>query len=329
MSEVKFCPQCGSKLQAEDRFCGECGYHFNSQENKLPPPPPIRNYEPVATPVDGLSGGNTSRRNMILIIVASVVLVLTLGGGGLYWWLSSRKDQRSASTSSPSSQENIPPPVVPREPIVPTVPEQAIAPETQPPPVVPPTPTVDLSKATTYLSKKGLKCTFFVNYPDGESATVERISGLGLPNESIIISEVEVVSLEGEQFGYGNHYIEEADGTYYITDGFYEEAFPVLKNNLAVGHTWTYSSEYGDTHWTVLEMGVSLDLGFHQFEDCLVLEEDNQPAEFQSVSYYAPGYGIVYVTSLGGEMEFYKMTQMTQIDVEEAKNEVIKWSSLN
>ena len=103
------------------------------------------------------------------------------------------------------------------------------------------------------------------------------------------------------------------------------EIYPVLKNNMTVGQTWSYDTEYGSTIYEVMDMGVDLDLGFAKFEDCLLLREDNQAAGFQSLTYYAPGRGSVYVTAPGGNFEYYKMTAMTKIDPAEAAGTIIKW----
>jgi hypothetical protein len=72
-------------------------------------------------------------------------------------------------------------------------------------------------------------------------------------------------------------------------------------------------------------MGVDLDLGFAKFDDCLLLLENNQAAGFQSITYYAPGKGCVYVIDPGGAFQYYKMTEMTRIDAAEAANTIIKW----
>lgn len=92
-----------------------------------------------------------------------------------------------------------------------------------------------------------------------------------------------------------------------------------------MGQKWSYDSEYGSILYEVMDMGVDLDLGFAKFEDCLLLYEDNQMVGQQSISYYAPGRGIVYVVAPGGNFEYYKMTAMTNIDLAEAANTIIKW----
>lgn len=239
----------------------------------------------------------------IMILVLAVFFV---AGGGLYWWLS-RGDKPGPVTSPPTATGNKGPA---------TTGGQANT----------PAPAVDLSRAATYLSEPGLKCTFFVNYPDGMSGVVERFSARVVSHEAVRVSEVETGVEQGEAFGYGFHYVERADGTYYILDQAPNEIFPVLKNNLTVGQTWNYQDEFGTIAWTVMDMGVDLNLGFAVFEDCLLVQEDNQAMGFQSISYYAPGRGIVKVVDAGGATEYYKMTALTRVDAAQAAQTVMKWS---
>lgn len=336
MSELRFCPECGAPLTLGDRFCGECGFDINSLAGKpatpaapqrpaAPPlaapthqqpqtpthpaggpgPMPGRNYAPPGT--------NPGGSNKALIIMVSVLALLFLAGGGIYWWLT--KDQPGGDNGVPGkavTQQNGSPTANAGGQNVSGVPAQ-------------PASQVDLSRAATYLSEPGLKCTFFVNYPDGMSGIVDRISGQAVPNESVRVSEVEVGIDMGEEYGFGFHYVERADGTYYIMDASPFEIFPVLKNNMTVGQTWSYDTESGSINYKVVDMGVDLDLGFAKFDDCLLLLEDNQAVGFQSITYYAPGKGSVYVIDTGGAFQYYKMTEMTRIDAAEAANTIIKW----
>lgn len=93
--------------------------------------------------------------------------------------------------------------------------------------------------------------------------------------------------------------MERADGTYYILDNTPDEIFPVLKNNLTVGQTWNYQDESGQITWKVMDMGVNLDLGFTVIENCLIVHEDNRGVDYQALTYYAPGKGIVAVKNPG------------------------------
>ncbi|MFX4262927.1 zinc ribbon domain-containing protein [Pelotomaculum propionicicum] len=336
MSDLKFCPQCGAGLVPGDRFCGDCGFDTQSPatpaaspqapENKpaQAPPPAAVNKQPPATPqppaIQQPSGGRFApggpaqplgtksggNKNALMIMI-SLLLVLFLGGGGLYWWFSRGEDPGKAATV-PSARNN------------------GAATPAASPSNSPAAATVDLSRASTYLSEPGLKCTFFVNYPDGMSGVVERFSARVVPNETVRVSEVETGVERGEAFGYGFHYVERADGTYYILDETPFEIFPALKNNLTVGQTWYYQDEFGKVTWTVVDMNVDLDLGFAVFEDCLLVKEDNQAAQFQSITYYAPGRGSVLVRDPSGSVDYYKLTALARIDAAQAAAAVKQWS---
>ncbi len=345
MSEVKFCPDCGAQLVPGDRFCGDCGFDTatlgapaastvitekpaaapssvapsyqqtqqQSYQQPLTPAPnaggpgpmPGRNYAPPGT--------NPGGSKNALVIMISVLVVLFLAGGGIYWWLS--KDQPGGNNGVPGqavTQQNGSPAANAGGQSTSGAPAQ-------------PSSQVDLSRAATYLSEPGLKCTFYVNYPDGMSGIVDRISGRAVPDESVRVTDVETGIDMGEEYGFGFHYVERADGTYYIMDASPFEIFPVLKNNMTVGQTWSYDTEAGSIIYKVVDMGVDLDLGFAKFDDCLLLLEDNQAVGFQTITYYAPGKGSVYVIDPGGAFQYYKMTEMTTIDSNEAANTVIKW----
>lgn len=250
-------------------------------------------------------GSKSSGNKNALVIMISLLAVLFLAGGGLYWWLS-RGNDPGTETSMPSANQN-----------------QGIASHGQQ--QTTPNAALDLTRASTYLAEPGLKCTFYVNYPDGTAGVVERISALAVPNEAVRVSEVEIGIDQGADFGYGFHYVERADGTYYILDQTPTEIFPVLKNNITIGQTWNYQNEFGQITWTILDMGVDLDLGFAVFEDCLLVQEDNRMAEFESITYYAPGRGIVRVIDPSGSTEYYKMTALEQMDLDQAAEMVIKW----
>jgi hypothetical protein len=237
----------------------------------------------------------------------SLLAIVFVAGAGLYWWFSRGEDPGKAATA-PSARNN------------------GAATPAASPSNSPSAATADLSRASTYLSEPGLNCTFFVNYPDGMSGVVERTSARVVPNETVRVSEVETGVERGEAFGFGFHYVERADGTYYILDEAPFEIFPLLKNNLSVGQTWHYQDEFGKITWTVVDMGVDLDLGFAVFEDCLLVKEDNQAAGFQSLTYYAPGLGSVLVKDISRSVDYYKLTALTRIDATQAAAVVKQWS---
>jgi len=348
VSDLKFCPECGAQLAPGDRFCGECGFdtdllaasaagqpmesrpahtpasapapaasHQPSNQPEPTPSPasasqPLQASAPRVAEGQPAAAGNfenigvksTGNKNALVIMI-SLLAVLFLAGGGIYWWLS-RGEEPGTESSVPGNGQN-----------------QTASPSVQNAPSA--SSVTDLTRASAYLSEPGLKCTFFVNYPDGTSGVVDRFSGKAVPDESVQVSEVETGVDQGEEFGFGFHYVERADGTYYILDNTPYEIFPVLKNNLTVGQTWNYQDEYGTITWTVMDMGVDLDLGFAVFEDCIMVREDNQPAQYYAITYYAPGRGNVFVTDTSGSFEYYRMTGMTKIEPAQAAETIIKW----
>ena len=290
MKKRSVCPQCKGVLEATDRFCGECGFDTQTV------------YERVSDEKAAVGDRSTASKKSVLIV--SGILVFFFLGGGLFWYFSGSKA---------SSYEKIADPVA----------DKSSSAET---PQSPPPRNPDFSRAASYLPEPGLKYTFFVNYPDGRAGIVERISAQAVPGERVRVSEVETKVERGEAVGFSFHYLEKEDGTYYVLDQNPQEVVPVIKNKLRIGKTWEYENEFGRITWTVLKMGVELDLGFAVFKHCLVVREDNPAADFHSITYYAPRRGMVLVTNPEGTLEYFRATALEKIGAEEAAKAVIKWS---
>jgi len=260
MGDSKFCTNCGAKTQPEDVFCESCGQKLEARE-------PFREPFPERPKKKGNSG--------VIAVVALLVIVIF---GGTYWFFSQKGENdniadqpnQNADSSNQNSEAS-------NEGTGETQQTGSTSPQ------------LDLTKARTYLSTPGYKSTFFVNYPDGMAGVVERFSGRGLnANEGVIVSEVEVVRENGEDYGYGFHYVTRQDGSYYILDSTPFEIYPHLKDDLSIGKTWSYEDEvFGDIVWTVMDMGVDLDLGFEKFSNCLVVKEHigTEQAESQIVKW--------------------------------------------
>ena len=127
-------------------------------------------------------GSNPSGSKNALVIMISALVVLFLAGGGIYWWLSKDDSGGNAIPGQPVTQQNGNPTTNAGGQNAPGVPAQTA-------------PQADLSRAATYLTEPGLKCTFFVNYPDGMSGIVDRISGQAVPDQSVRVSDVEWASI--------------------------------------------------------------------------------------------------------------------------------------
>lgn len=301
MSEARFCPKCGTRLEPSERFCSECGLDINAlsdepqdiQETKK-----SQNFQPQVN-------AQKSSSKKAVVIVAVVLVLLFLIGGGLYRWFS---DGRGGNIISNNNSTN-------------TGQTEQTTEEFQT------EETVDLTRAATYLQAANTKCTVNVNYQDGFVGTLERISGKVVSQYEVIVSDVEIVDNGNESYGYGTHYVERTDGTYIIYDSSIYELSPLLKNNLTIAKTWTFETEYGNIDWKVMDMGITLDLGFAKIPNCLVIEENNQVVGLRTIQYYAPGFGKVFEKSADGGLELYKVTSYSQISEDEAQNAIKTWAT--
>lgn len=262
-----------------------------------------------------------SKRALVIVII---ILAVALGvGGGLYWWYSRDKNptgnvstqQNTGQTTQQGTSQNTE-----------DTANQKIEQNTSGSENNGTTTKPDLSRAATYLPKARLKCTFYVNYPDGASGTMERISAKVVPNEAVLMSEVEIIQEQGEAMGFSTHYVERADGTYLIYDNTPMEIFPVLKNNLIVGQTWEYKDENGSIVWKVADVGVTLNLGFTTVPNCIIVEENNQAVGVKTINYFAPGMGKIMQKSSQEGQEYLKLTGFSTIGIAEAETAVKKWA---
>ncbi len=304
MSQLLKCAQCGEDIIAGDRFCGGCGFDTHSRPATVNQPAaavnePVNDLQRSAVSANQATPQAGNKNSIIILIIVLSVVFLT--GGILYWWFSRGEELNNASIS-PGGQKTV---------------QQANTPAGE---------ELDLTRASTYLPEAGLKCSFYINYPDGTAGPMERFTARVVPAESVLISEVEMVDNLGEELGFGTHYIERPDGTYIIYDDIPVECSPVLKNNLMNSLNWNYGDEYGQTEWTVLEMGVTLDLGFTKIENCLLVEEDNQAVGVKKIIYFAPGMGRVMEKSSEGGTELLKLTAFTKVDQSLAAEKIKKWS---
>lgn len=333
MSDLKFCPRCGSDLVSGERFCGECGFDtYAPADSKRVPAqpaegtaapvapapqpdlqvaPPPASYPPPVQPPAAI--GPTTGNNRAVVILIAILAVVFLGGGGAYWWLSRNEKPSHSSQVATSASGNGSSAVKQQS----NATQSSDTQKAEKP---------DLTRADTYLSEPGLKCQFFANYPDGTSGNVERISALVVPAEAVRVSEAEISSEGGESYGSVMHYVERADGIYSVYDQTPQEIMPVLKNNLTTGQTWNCQDEFGQIVWTVMDMGVTLDLGFTKLENCLLVQEDNQAVGYKSIVYYAPGMGRVAEKSSLQGGDLFKLTAFSHVDKAQAADAVKKWA---
>lgn len=319
MDNTRFCSNCGAKLEVGDVFCEQCGYKLEPFDSNIESPadlPEKRPYiEPPAKsmsePFSRAKEQNRGTKGGLIVVLA--IILLAVGGVG-YWFVTQKGDKNPPKDNQDVNQGVI----VPEE--------EASSPATDAnnaPDIIA---NLDLTKSDTYLSKPGLKATFYVVYPDGNEGVVERISGRATgTNEAVLVTEVEIVRENGEDFGYGLHYVKRNDGSYFISDGTQFEIYPYLKDDLQIGKTWNYKDEFGEITWTVKDMGVTLDVGFEKIDNCILVEEDNEAVGIALLTYYAPERGMVSCTDPSGTNQYYKLTAMDMISQSEAEAFIIKW----
>lgn len=322
MNDFRFCPKCGGEILSTERFCGECGFDTQTigtanhqprvaQQSPVVPESAVVNpYKEQAVPSAALQQPqvNPQANKNALVILTTVLLVVFLGGGGLYWWFAHGEDETNSASSQSGKQNSA---------AQTTLPQSTGSAKTA---------ELDLSRASTYLPEAGLKCSFFANYPDGSSGPVERYSARVVPAEAVRMSDVDIINDNGEEIGFGTHYVERADGIYLVYDSVPMEISPLLKNNLMTGLSWKYEDPYGKIVWTVVDMGISLDLGFTSIQNCLLVEEDNQAVGIKKIIYFAPGMGRVMEKSSEGDTEYLKLNAFSIVDQAQAAEKVKKGS---
>lgn len=66
------CPNCGSEISPEDRFCGDCGQPLTAAATPTPPPPPAPTFTPPPPPA---RTGADSHFPALLLVIAALFLV--------------------------------------------------------------------------------------------------------------------------------------------------------------------------------------------------------------------------------------------------------------
>lgn len=96
----KFCPNCGKKIQPDDKFCPHCGYDLTS----IDADEPQSQDSPQSTRAERREQqpNNHHQRNLIITIIV-VVLIIVIGG--LWFMHQQQSNSTNNSTSSSSSSQ--------------------------------------------------------------------------------------------------------------------------------------------------------------------------------------------------------------------------------
>lgn len=250
---------------------------------------------PVTDSVIPETRTTVNKRGISPFKIVALILLLQLVIGGVYWWISNM-GQPAAKTMSRLS---------------------ATSEEGQR--------SSELKQASTYLPKAGLLLDFYLSYPEGASGNMKRISAQVVPGKAAV-SELELMQTNGKQYGYAYHYYNRTDGVYLVYDQTPEDYIPILKNNLRPGLSWGYQDEDVKTVWTVLALGERLDLGSISLDNCLLVEEQSDAAEYRKIISYAPGIGRVMEKTADTGQTLMIMCSLGSIDPELATKEARKWS---
>ena len=286
---LKKCPNCNSTVSDDDVFCGACGNKITDIT--------MQNFK-TANNEASQKEKKTKNIFMVIFFVFALLILIT---GSIYWTIS----QKQSSTVTNQDYKE-------------AVTQNGIANNED---------SVNLALAKTYLPKPGLKCEFFLNYPDGQSGPVTRISANLLTNSKIIVSESESNFEAGAEYGYGFYYLELKDGVYLIYDqNITHKPTPIIKNNPTIGQTWTVTDDFGTTTWKVVALNENLNLDFKIIENCLVIEEYNDVFGLKTLTYYAPNLGRVLVKHANSGAEYFKLIKYTEIEKNAAIEEVKRWS---
>jgi len=353
MNQLKTCRQCGAQIDAGAKFCSYCGFKHaaaaqaqqvqnkesrpqpggqrlqrppagQQQRQNIQPPPGGHPGYNSGVPQGGASQGNNqynsypgyqnggqgnmppaypqqqSRKSPVGIIIV-LLLVLIAGGAFAY------KTFLAPGQNIPAGSGGNTSPVANLLDLV----KGAVK--------------YDLSKPETYLPEPNLKMTYYEMYPDGDEGTLDLITANIIPNAPV--SDVGMFKDGfGDVYAAVSHYFKKADGIYYIFDEEPYNSYQILPGVIQQGASWVYSSEYGNMVYTIKQLGATCTLDCGTFEDCLVVEEDNQVFEMKDLAYYAPGMGVILRQSVPDGANIYQLTSYQTLSAAEAQSVLLQYS---
>ena len=120
MSDLRFCPKCGTKIEAGERFCGNCGFDTETVANidetilpgdhqKLVGNTVNQQFDdPSRTPeLLPQNQGQIKSSRMPIIIISIVVGVIILIGSIAFWWFSQSSSLAGKSGAAVQSETNV------------------------------------------------------------------------------------------------------------------------------------------------------------------------------------------------------------------------------
>ncbi|WP_373481877.1 chitobiase/beta-hexosaminidase C-terminal domain-containing protein [Acetobacterium sp.] len=119
MSDLRFCPKCGTKIETGEKFCGNCGFDTEAVadfEETIQPEDQVKFVGTPANPrfVDAgpipestpQNQGQKQSSRMPIIIISIVLGAIILIGGTAFWWFSQGQHLFGKAGSSVGSQTN-------------------------------------------------------------------------------------------------------------------------------------------------------------------------------------------------------------------------------
>lgn len=151
--------------------------------------------------------------------------------------------------------------------------------------------------ALYYVPQPNMILTYYHEYTSGEKGEEREITANLDPG--ILVSKAIMLPEDSEPLLI-YHFVEGLEGIYLIQNDNPEDHMLWLPNNPKVGDVW--KDPYNE--FKIMEMGVSIEAGGKNFDNCIMRKNTNLLADFINISYIAPGYGEVYSVYQGGSFEF-------------------------
>lgn len=138
------------------------------------------------------------------------------------------------------------------------------------------------------------KVYYIAQYPDGDSGDVVSVTFYGKNDSYRMISYIhsELYPEDNPEDIYSTMEYISSDRGVTIADFYYPgDVYLHLPNDLDKGYEWT--EENGGIINKILDNDATVNVNNMTFDHCLVIEYNNTIVEYETVSYYAPGIGLI------------------------------------